>query len=75
MATTTLVPVEEYLSTSYRPDCDYVDGEVVKRNLGEEWHGLVQKMFAAIFTVNRRTWGYRSIPELLFRCLPPVSHP
>jgi hypothetical protein len=25
---------EEYLKTVYRPDCDYVDGEVLERNLG-----------------------------------------
>src|SRR5579875_879313 len=27
------ISVEEYLSTSYRPDCDYVDGEIEERNL------------------------------------------
>jgi len=32
---TTAVTIEEYLSTSYRPDCDYVDGEVQERTLGE----------------------------------------
>ena len=35
MAVGTLVSVEEYLHTSYQPDCDYVDGEVQERNLGE----------------------------------------
>ena len=30
-----LVPVEEYLRTTYRPDCDYVDGEVLERNVGD----------------------------------------
>jgi Uma2 family endonuclease len=35
MAVGTIVSVEEYLHTSYRPDCDYVDGEVQERNLGE----------------------------------------
>ena len=33
MAAGVLIPVEEYLRTSYRPDCDYVDGEVLGRNL------------------------------------------
>ena len=42
MATRTLISVEEYLSTSYRPDCDYVDGEVVERNLGEWDHSRLQ---------------------------------
>jgi Uma2 family endonuclease len=43
MAVATLVSVEEYLHTSYRPDCDYVDGEVQERNLGEKDHSSVQR--------------------------------
>jgi hypothetical protein len=37
MAAATPLPisVSEYLHTSYRPDCDYVDGVVEERNLGE----------------------------------------
>jgi hypothetical protein len=34
MATGALVSVDEYLSTSYDPDCDYVDGVVEERNVG-----------------------------------------
>ena len=33
-----LVPVEEYLSTTYEPDCEYVDGILVERNVGERHH-------------------------------------
>ncbi|HLI64222.1 MAG TPA: hypothetical protein VKV05_12550 [Terriglobales bacterium] len=29
------VTIEEYLRSCYRPDCDYVDGELQERNLGE----------------------------------------
>src|SRR5271154_214761 len=32
------VSVAEYLATSYRPDCDYVDGVVEGRSLGEKEH-------------------------------------
>jgi Uma2 family endonuclease len=42
MAVGTQVSVEEYLHTSYRPDCDYVDGEVQERNLGEFEHSGTQ---------------------------------
>jgi Uma2 family endonuclease len=42
MAVGTQVSVEEYLHTSYRPDCDYVDGEVQERNLGEFDHSRTQ---------------------------------
>jgi len=43
MATEVLVSVEDYLRTSYRPDCDYLDGEVVERNLGEYEHARTQR--------------------------------
>jgi Uma2 family endonuclease len=42
MAVGSLVSVAEYLNTSYRPDRDYVDGEVRERNLGEFEHGNTQ---------------------------------
>ena len=42
MGAVTLVPVEEYLSTSYEPDCDYVDGELEDRNAGEKGHAKAQ---------------------------------
>jgi Uma2 family endonuclease len=42
MATAALISVDEYLSTSYRPDCDYVDGEVLERNLGDRDHASAQ---------------------------------
>jgi Uma2 family endonuclease len=43
MAVGVLVSVEEYLRTSYHPDRDYVDGEVLERNLGEREHSTVQR--------------------------------
>jgi len=35
MSTRAPVSVEEYLATTYDPDCDYVDGEPLERNMGE----------------------------------------
>lgn len=63
MATTVPIPVSEYLRTVYRPDCDYVDGEVQERNLGTQTHSLVQKMIAAIFFNHRKDWRLRSLTE------------
>ena len=37
------VSVDEYLHTDYEPDCDYVDGELIERNVGEKKHGKTQK--------------------------------
>jgi|SRR5579872_1887429 len=39
----TLVSVSEYLASSYDPDCDYVEGEILERNVGEYDHAKLQK--------------------------------
>ena len=43
MASTTLVPVSEYLRTSYEPDADYVDGQIEVRFVGERDHSFLQR--------------------------------
>jgi Uma2 family endonuclease len=63
MASTTLIPVSEYLSTAYRPDRDYIDGKLRERNLGEQPHAHLQAIFAGIFRENRRTWLVRALTE------------
>src|SRR5277367_1182276 len=42
-----LISVEEYLSSSYEPDCDYVDGHIEERNLGESAHATLQLRIGA----------------------------
>jgi Uma2 family endonuclease len=54
MATDVRVPVEEYLSTSYEPDREYIDGVLVERNVGEHDHSLVQTALGAFFHARRR---------------------
>lgn len=61
MSVSQLVSVSEYLSTSYRPDCDYVDGVVVERNLGEYDHGRLQITLGAYFYNRREEWGVRAV--------------
>jgi Uma2 family endonuclease len=70
MAARTLISVEEYLATSYRPDCDYVDGEVVERNLGTRDHGWLQAAVTAYFFNRRRQWNITVITELRIRVKP-----
>jgi Uma2 family endonuclease len=57
------VPLEEYLSTSYEPDCEYDDGVVVERNLGEFEHAFLQTILATIFTNNMEEWGVFGLTE------------
>lgn len=42
MAASTLISLSEYLGHSFRPDCDYIDGELQERNLGELDHSDLQ---------------------------------
>jgi Uma2 family endonuclease len=70
MATGSLVSVKEYLSTSYRPDCDYVDGVVVERNLGEYDHARLQGALIVYFELRRKEWGLRAVPEQRLQVSP-----
>jgi len=63
MATRTLIPVEVYLTSVYRPDCDYVDGEVLERNLGEREHSYVQMALGSYFFSRRKALGIGVYPE------------
>src|ERR1700727_772223 len=63
METRTLIPVEVYLTSVYRPDCDYVDGEVLERNLGEKDHGRLQVKFGAYFLARQSQWNTYVIVE------------
>jgi Uma2 family endonuclease len=58
-----LVSVEEYLSTAYEPDCEYDDGVIVERNLGEFEHSFLQAILATLFTVNMDNWGVFGLTE------------
>jgi len=70
MASTALIPVSEYLSTTYRPDRDYIDGELKERNLGEQPHAHLQAIFAGIFRENRKTWSVRPLTEQRIQVSP-----
>jgi len=71
MATTTQpITIEEYLHTHYEPDCDYVDGEVQERNVGELDLGEVQGALVEWFRKHGREWNIRAIPELRIRGAP-----
>ena len=59
----TLISVSEYLSTSYDPDCDYVDGEVLERCLGERDHSKIQRNFILYFGTRMRKWSVHVFPE------------
>ncbi|MBV8834857.1 MAG: Uma2 family endonuclease [Acidobacteriaceae bacterium] len=64
------VSVEEYLKTSYRPDCDYVDGVVEERNLGERDHSWIQLKLGGFFLRNFAQSGIIAMPDWRFQVSP-----
>ena len=58
-----LISVEEYLSTGYEPDCEYDNGLIVERNVGEFEHSFLQIFLGTIFTTNMESWGVFGLTE------------
>jgi len=68
MATTpTLLSIDQYLHTSYKPDVHFVDGEIEERNVGERTHSSIQKFITDLFTKNEDIWKMEAIFELRIR--------
>ncbi len=63
MATATQISLETYLTTSYEPDMDYVDGVLEDRNVGEYDHNAVQQEILFWFREHRREWRIRAVQE------------
>ena len=64
MTTATGVSVEEYLHTSYDPDCEYVDGEVLERNMGEPDHAGLQGLILMWLGALEAQLGINVFPEM-----------
>jgi hypothetical protein len=61
--TPTLISVDEYLRTMYHPDCDYIAGHVLGRNMGETPHAGLQSFFAWHFRNHLEDVGRRATRE------------
>src|SRR5271169_2354008 len=59
----TVISVEEYLSHTYEPDCDYVDGHIEERNLGETDHSWLQMAVSGYLHARRKQWNITVLPE------------
>ena len=64
MSSRTLISVEEYLASSFRPDCDYVDGHIEERNLGELNHSRIQGRLVVFLARYEGTLGIEVLPEV-----------
>jgi Uma2 family endonuclease len=63
MSTAVTIPVSEYLETSYRPDCEYIDGELLERNVGEWDHSRLQMLLSYYLCSREKEWGILVVPE------------
>jgi Uma2 family endonuclease len=70
MATTSQVPLELYLRSSYEPDAEYVDGHIEERPAGEFDHASWQQAIQLWFTQHAREWNIRVRPELRVQVTP-----
>lgn len=53
-----LVPVEEYLNTSYEHDVEYVDGVLVERAMPTPAHGVMQGLIAIALGSHRKHYDF-----------------
>jgi Uma2 family endonuclease len=70
MAATTLISVEEYLSTCYEADREYIDGEVIERNMGESDHGGLQTSIASWLFTRRKALRIHVFTEMRTQVAP-----
>jgi Uma2 family endonuclease len=71
MSAAVLTSVEEYLATSYEDgDREYIDGEILKINVGEMDHSDVQTMIAGWFREHRKRLGVYPLVEIRTQVSP-----
>jgi Uma2 family endonuclease len=85
MATSSAVPVEEYLRTTYHPDMEYLEGQLVERHVGEYFHSWLQSLIGAALGSRERGRRFRTflsqrikvsdrsryrIPDICIKALP-----
>jgi Uma2 family endonuclease len=63
MATVVHIPIHEYLDVIYRPDREYVDGEIRERNVGKYEHARMQALLASWFNQHEKEWGAQVVTE------------
>jgi Uma2 family endonuclease len=68
--TTSFIPIEVYLTSSFEPDADYVDGAIEERPVGENDHSAWQKAIIFWFEKQAREGGIRVRPELRVQVAP-----
>jgi Uma2 family endonuclease len=69
-ASTTHVPLEVYLSSSWEPDAEYVNGAIEERPMGQYDHSSWQHAIELWFAQHAQEWNIRVRPELRVQVAP-----
>jgi Uma2 family endonuclease len=51
------ISIEQYIATSYRPDCEYLEGVLVQRRGGEWRHSRTQALVGSMLSNEAQQWG------------------
>ena len=66
MSTTALIPVEEYLRYSGKPNCEYRDGVLYPKAMPTKFHSIIQRVLLTLLEKQ----GVQAFPELTVRISP-----
>lgn len=65
-----MISIDEYLGTSYEPECEFVDGALVERNCGDLDHSRFLGALVCNLGKREREWGVHVLPILRIRVSP-----
>lgn len=58
-----MIPVNDYLNSSYRPDREYVDGRLVERERPTILHSLLQMILIQYLSRYQKAFAFLPLPE------------
>jgi Uma2 family endonuclease len=70
MSAAVQISLGEYLSTTYEPDCDYVDGVLEDRNVGLRRHSRTQTLLVGWLLGREKTHGFKVLTEQRVKVSP-----
>jgi Uma2 family endonuclease len=70
MSVAAQVSIDEYLHTSYDPDCDYVEGVLIERNVGQTEHSRLQILLGAYLVSHEKEWKIFPVTEQRVQVAP-----
>ena len=63
MTSATALSIAQYHGVSYRPDREYIDGELRERNVGKREHAHIQALLAAWLVQHETAWSAFALTE------------